>query len=121
VPKTSRFLGQNKSIFPNQLVPSDVFKEGKWDAKNTGREGRFQIRENSMRRLDNYVKKYGPDAGPKLFHALQSQAAHAGVSARLRRKIDVLTGKATTSSKPEASTLPLFPEPENAELMAVSA
>ena len=62
-----------------------------------------------MRRLDNYVKKYGPDVGPKLFHALQSQAAHAGVSARLRRKIDVLTGKASVTQKPEPTTLPLFP------------
>jgi superfamily II helicase len=41
-----------------------------------------------MRRLENYVRKYGPEFGPILYHALQSQAAHAGVSARLRRKID---------------------------------
>ena len=46
-----------------------------------------------MRRLENYVRKYGPEFGPMLYHALQSQAAHAGVSARLRRKIDVLLGK----------------------------
>jgi hypothetical protein len=78
-----------------------------------------------MRRLENYVKKYGPEAGPKLFHALQSQAAHAGVSARLRRKIDVLTGKAPVVQKAEPQTLPLVPkaspEPENAESMAISA
>ena len=46
-----------------------------------------------MRRLENYVRKYGPEFGPILYHALQSQAAHAGVSARLRRKIDILKGK----------------------------
>jgi hypothetical protein len=76
-----------------------------------------------MRRLENYVRKYGSEFVPKLFHALQSQAAHAGVSARLRRKIDVLTGKAPAPRKPEAATLPLFPEaaPENAELMAIGA
>lgn len=46
-----------------------------------------------MRRLENYVRKYDPEAGPKLFHALQSQAAHAGVSARLLRKFVVLEGR----------------------------
>jgi hypothetical protein len=67
-----------------------------------------------MRKLESYVKKYGPVAGPKLYHALQSQAAHAGVSARLRRKIGALTGRpvpqgAKAAVGPEA--LPLFPEP----------
>jgi hypothetical protein len=73
-----------------------------------------------MRRLENYVRKYGPDFGPILYHVLQSQAAHAGVSARLRRKIDVLTGKAPTPRKPsEVDSLPLFPkhEVEDAEAM----
>ncbi|HWE39176.1 MAG TPA: hypothetical protein VG406_21685 [Isosphaeraceae bacterium] len=67
-----------------------------------------------MRRLESYVRKYGPEFGPVLYHALQSQAAHAGVSARLRRKIDVLSGKAPAAPrKPSAlvETLPLFPEP----------
>ncbi len=64
-----------------------------------------------MRRLENYVRKYGPEFGPKLYHALQSQAAHAGVSARLRRKIDVLSGKAPGAPQPQAGeSLPLFPE-----------
>lgn len=64
-----------------------------------------------MRRLENYVRKYGPEAGPKLFHALQSQAAHAGVSARLRRKIDVLEGRATAQLRSrQADFLPLFPD-----------
>ena len=67
-----------------------------------------------MRRLENYVKTYGPDFGPKLFHALQSQAAHAGVSARLRRKIEVLTGKAPMPLKKKSTSLPLFPETEKA-------
>ena len=40
-----------------------------------------------MRRLSSYIAKYGPEAGPRLYHALQSQAAHAGVSARRKRKI----------------------------------
>jgi hypothetical protein len=64
-----------------------------------------------MRRLENYVRKYGPDVGPVLYHLLQSQAAHAGVSARLRRKIDVLSGKAPASPRSKRSEpLPLFPE-----------
>ena len=58
-----------------------------------------------MRKLESYVKKYGPEVGPKLYRALQSQAAHAGVSARLRRKIDALSGLA-----PRGAELPLFPE-----------
>ena len=63
-----------------------------------------------MRRLENYVRKYGPEFGPVLYHALQSQAAHAGVSARLRRKIDVLSGKVPAPRKPTEASLPLFPE-----------
>jgi hypothetical protein len=80
-----------------------------------------------MRRLENYVRKYGPEFGPILYHALQSQAAHAGVSARLRRKIDLLTGKTPAAPKapPVDGTLPLFPEaasaPEPAEVMAIGA
>lgn len=38
-----------------------------------------------MRRLENYVRKYGPEFGPIYFHTLQSQAAHAQVASRLRR------------------------------------
>jgi hypothetical protein len=74
-----------------------------------------------MRRLENYVRKYGPDFGPILYHTLQSQAAHAGVSARLRRKIDVLTGKVPAPKKPaEGETLPLFPEHEAEGAKAMS-
>src|SRR3954453_4011384 len=47
--------------------------------------------EVAMRKLERYVARYGPEAGPKLFHLLQSQAGHASVSARLRRKIATLT------------------------------
>jgi hypothetical protein len=80
-----------------------------------------------MRRLENYVRKYGPEFGPILYHALQSQAAHAGVSARLRRKIDVLTGKtpAVPRTPSDEGTLPLFPEgapaPEAPEVLAIGA
>ena len=63
-----------------------------------------------MRRLENYVRKYGAEFGPVLYHALQSQAAHAGVSARLRKKIDALSGKVPAAPKPRNATLPLFPE-----------
>ena len=77
-----------------------------------------------VRRLENFVQKYGPEAGPVVYHLLQSQAAHAGVSARLRRKLDVLEGRAPVKvvvDKP----LPLFPEidgePVTAELVAACA
>jgi hypothetical protein len=67
-----------------------------------------------VRKLQSYINKYGPDAGRKLYHALQSQAAHAGVSARLRRKIDVLTGRRPQPQK-RFEPLPLFPEPATVE------
>lgn len=60
-----------------------------------------------MRKLELYVKKYGPEVGPKLFRTLQSQAAHAGVSARLRRKLHALA-EDRARPQPEPST-PLFP------------
>lgn len=64
-----------------------------------------------MRKLHSYVAKYGPEVGPKMYHLLQSQAAHAGVSARLRRKIEVLSGRVRRSkAAPEPESLPLFPE-----------
>jgi hypothetical protein len=64
-----------------------------------------------VRKLENYIKKYGPNAGPKLYHALQSQAAHAGVSARLRRKIAVMKGETPAPAAPPVEKeLPLFPE-----------
>ena len=68
-----------------------------------------------MRKLQSYINKYGPDAGQKLYHALQSQAAHAGVSARLRRKIDVLTGRQPRPTRGRRETLPLFPEAATVE------
>jgi len=64
-----------------------------------------------MRRLESYVRRYGPEFGPVYYHVLQSQAAHAGVSARLRHKLDVLTGKAEAPRKP-SEPLPLFPDDE---------
>lgn len=81
-----------------------------------------------VRRLENFVKKYGPEAGPVVYHVLQSQAAHAGVSARLRRKLDVLEGRAPAPVKrvaTDAEPLPLFPEaeyePATAELVVACA
>jgi len=56
-----------------------------------------------VRKLQIYVDKYGPLAGPKLYHALQSQAAHAGVSARLRRKIESIRAR-------QVRPMPLFGE-----------
>lgn len=41
-----------------------------------------------MRKLQSYVSRYGPEIGPRLYHVLQSQAGHASVAARLRRKLD---------------------------------
>ena len=78
-----------------------------------------------VRRLENFVQKYGPEAGPVVYHVLQSQAAHAGVSARLRRKLDVLEGRARPVKVVVDKPLPLFPEidgePVTAELVAACA
>ena len=64
-----------------------------------------------MRKRELFVRKYGPEAGGKLYHALQSQAAHAGVSARLRRKLDALTrGEPWPPARPRDEVLPLFPD-----------
>jgi hypothetical protein len=67
-----------------------------------------------MRRLENYVRKYGPEFGPIYFHTLQSQAAHAQVASRLRRKLDILAGKIPAPARSE-KPLPLF-EAVEAEL-----
>ena len=71
-----------------------------------------------MRRLENYVRKYGLEFGPVYYHTLQSQAAHAGVSARLRRKLDILTGKVLPPSK--AEPMPLFDVSETLETMPLA-
>jgi hypothetical protein len=41
-----------------------------------------------MRKKKSYERIHGPKAGPKLHHALQSQAAHAGVSERRLRRAE---------------------------------
>ncbi len=64
-----------------------------------------------MRKRNIYIDKYGPVAGGKLYHALQSQAAHAGVSARLRRKLQAITsGRPWPPARKSMEPLPLFPE-----------
>jgi hypothetical protein len=66
-----------------------------------------------VRKRHIYIDKYGPDAGSKLYHALQSQAAHAGVSARLRRKLEAVTGgKPWPPAGKKSESMPLFPELE---------
>lgn len=75
-----------------------------------------------IRKLENFVNRYGPEAGPVLYHVLQSQAAHAGVSKRLRHKLDVLEGRVPAPVKTApVETLPLFPEVEIGELVAACA
>jgi hypothetical protein len=77
-----------------------------------------------VRKRNIYIDKYGPVAGGKLYHALQSQAAHAGVSARLRRKLQAITsGRPWPPARKSMEPLPLFPEVEpesETALVAVS-
>lgn len=66
-----------------------------------------------VRKREIYLEKYGPVVGTKLYRALQSQAGHASVSARLRRKLDALEhGQPWPPRRPRAETLPLFPDPD---------
>jgi hypothetical protein len=66
-----------------------------------------------VRKRKIYIDKYGPLAGGKLYHALQSQAAHAGVSARLRRKLKAITGgQPWPPARKSMEPLPLFHEDE---------
>lgn len=68
----------------------------------------------ALRKLQSYVNHYGPEVGPQLYQVLQSQAGHASVGARLRRKLDNARERA-------ARTLPLFPEAEPASSEPVPA
>jgi hypothetical protein len=43
--------------------------------------------------LQGYIAQYGPEAGPKIYHAVRSRAAYKGVSTRRRRRIAALTGR----------------------------
>ncbi len=61
--------------------------------------------EFALRKLQSYVDRYGPEVGPRLYQVLQSQAGHAGVGARLRRKLETIRERSER-------TLPLFPEAE---------
>jgi hypothetical protein len=41
----------------------------------------------NMRKLESYVKKYGPEDGPKMFRCLQREAALASAHARHKKSI----------------------------------
>jgi hypothetical protein len=53
-----------------------------------------------MTQLQRYVERYGPVAGPKLYHALQSRAAYIGSSRRRGREIEALTGRPLRKRSP---------------------
>ena len=70
-----------------------------------------------MRRRENYVRKYGEESGSLYYHLLQSHAAHAGVAARLRRKLDIVSGKVPPPApKVALEPMPLFDGVAGAEL-----
>jgi hypothetical protein len=75
-----------------------------------------------LRKRQIYIDTYGPVAGSRLYHALQSQAAHAGVSARLRRKLQALQRGEPwppARNRHAEEPLPLFPEERRSEPAAV--
>ena len=60
-----------------------------------------------MSHLQRYVDRYGPLAGPKLYHALQSRAAYIGSSRRRGREIEGLTGKPLRPYRPRPTAPPV--------------
>ena len=65
-------------------------------------------------KLQGYVEKYGPAAGPKLYHALQSRAAYIGANSRRRRAIAGLTGDPIRARRPaEVRPTPLLAEADH--------
>jgi hypothetical protein len=40
-----------------------------------------------MRRLESYIRKYGPELGEKMYRNLQQEAARASVHARLMKRL----------------------------------
>ncbi len=70
--------------------------------------------QKPVSKLQGFVEKYGPAAGPRLYHALQSRAAYIGANARRRKAIAGLTGEpirpARSAVRAEVRQLPLLPE-----------
>lgn len=65
-------------------------------------------------KLQSYVEKYGPAAGPKLYHALQSRAAYIGANSRRRKAIAGLAGDPIRARRPAgARPTPLLPGVED--------
>ena len=63
-----------------------------------------------MSQLQSYISKYGPVAGPKLYHAIRSRSAYMGANRRRRAAIARLVGPAPArriGGRPEAT--PLLP------------
>ena len=46
-----------------------------------------------MGQLQSYITRYGPVAGPKLYHAVRSRSAYMGVNARRRATIARFSAK----------------------------
>ncbi len=59
-------------------------------------------------KLQGFIDRYGPAAGPKLYHALQSRAAYIGANTRRRKTIAGLTGAPTLEKRPDR---PAEPQP----------
>jgi hypothetical protein len=66
----------------------------------------------ASRKLQGFIDRYGPVAGPKLYHALQSRAAYIGANSRRRKTIAGLTGSEAAPKRParpaEADVAPLL-------------
>jgi hypothetical protein len=70
--------------------------------------------EMTTTRLQRFIDKYGPVAGPKLYHALQSRAAYIGANSRRRTTIAGLSRTPVEAVRP-AKTVESRPTPLLAE------
>lgn len=64
-----------------------------------------------MSQLDSYIARFGPSAGPKLYHAIRSRSALVGANRRRRATIARLTGRpdprtGSASSRESTGLLP---------------
>lgn len=79
-----------------------------------------------MSQLQSYISKYGPVAGPKLYHAIRSRSAYMGANRRRRATIARLVGP-TAPARPKGDrpgATPLLPfalEPIAAQAFAGEA
>ncbi len=60
--------------------------------------------DTHLAELQNYVDRFGPEAGPRLYHAMRSRASYKAASTRARRRIAELMGLPFRERRPERAS-----------------